>query len=308
MRVLVAGATGVIGRQLIPMLKEIGHDVVALTRAPGGPDAGYETVVADALDPKATASAVDKAEPDAVVHLLTAIPKQLNPKRLASEFAVTNRLRTEGTRNLIEAMRPAGSIRVIAQGLAYAYRPAGAQLADEDAAFWTDGPKQFRPVVAALLEHERLTREAGGLVLRFGHLYGPGSSYAPDGEFTRQVRGGKVPIVGGGKSVFSFTHAYDAASAIAAALSTPATGAFNVVDDDPTPMRIWLPQMAQMLGAPAPKKAPAWLARTAVGGWGVAFMTSLRGADNRHARSQLDWRPTYPSWRDGFTADLAGRH
>ncbi|WP_129666714.1 NAD-dependent epimerase/dehydratase family protein [Phytoactinopolyspora endophytica] len=307
MRVLVAGATGVIGRQLVPVLKRTGHDVVALTRGSVRPDADYETVVADALDRNATASAVDKAEPDAVIHLLTAIPKQLNPKRLASEFAVTNRLRTEGTKNLIDAARTAGATRVIAQGLAYAYRPAGDQLADEDTTFWADGPKQFRPIVAALLEHERLTRDAGGLVLRFGHLYGPGSTYAPDGDFTRQVRAGKVPIVGGGDSVFSFTHAYDAAITIAAALDTPINGALNIVDDSPTPMRTWLPEMARLLGAPAPKKAPAWLARTAVGSWGVAFMANLRGADNARARSQLDWRPAYPSWRDGFTTDLTDR-
>ncbi|NED99152.1 NAD-dependent epimerase/dehydratase family protein [Phytoactinopolyspora halotolerans] len=307
MRVLVAGATGVIGRQLLPLLIQAGHDVVALARTPMRPDMGYDVVLADALDRKATASAVDKAEPDAVVHLLTAIPKQLNPKRLASEFAVTNRLRTEGTANLVDAARAAGDTRVIAQGLAYAYRPSGAQPADEDTAFWTDGPKQFRPVVEALIEHERITRDADGLVLRFGHLYGPGSAYAPDGHFTRQVRAGKVPIVGGGDSVFSFTHARDAATAVVAALASPLTGALNIVDDNPTPIRTWLPEMAALLGSAAPKKAPAWLARTAVGSWGVAFMTSLSGADNARARAQLGWSPDYPSWQQGFTAGLADR-
>jgi nucleoside-diphosphate-sugar epimerase len=305
MRVLVAGATGVIGRQLTPVLAQAGHDVIALARTPMGPDAGYDVVVADALDRMARASAVDKAEPDVIVHLLTAIPKQLNPKKLATEFAVTNRLRTEGTANLVDAARTAGNARVIAQGLAYAYLPSRSQPVDENTAFWTDGPKQFRPVVEALLEHERITREAGGLVLRFGHLYGPGSSYGPDGDFTRQVRAGKVPIVGGGGSIFSFTHARDAATAVAAAVARPTTGALNIVDNNPTPMRVWLPELARLLGAPAPKKAPAWLARTAVGSWGVAFMTSLSGADNTRARTQLGWSPSYPSWQDGFTADLA---
>ncbi|WP_166344892.1 NAD-dependent epimerase/dehydratase family protein [Phytoactinopolyspora limicola] len=300
MRVLVAGATGVIGRQLVPLLEDAGHDVVALSRTSPNSATRHDVVVADALDRDATSSAVDKAAPDAVIHLLTAIPKRINPKRLATQFAGTNQLRTIGTRNLFDAARAARASRIIAQGLAYGYQPAGAGLADEDTPFWTDGPKQFRPVAAALVEHERLTQEAGGLVLRFGHLYGPGSIYAPDGDFTHQVRSGKVPLVAGGESVFSFTHAFDAASAIVAALDSPTTGALNIVDNNPTPMRAWLPEMAELLHAPAPKKVPAWLARAAVGSWGVAFMSSLRGANNSRALSRLDWTPTYPSWQQGF--------
>jgi nucleoside-diphosphate-sugar epimerase len=302
MRVLVAGATGVIGRQLVPLLTNAGHEVVGLSREPAAPDAGYQAVVADALDRDATVAAVAKAKPDAVVHLLTAIPRQVNPKRLASQFALTNRLRTEGTRNLVDAARAAGATRMVAQGLAYAYRPAGGVLADEETPFWTDGPKQFRPVVQALIEHERRVGEAGGLTLRFGHLYGPGTAYAPDGSFTRQVHEGNVPIVGGGHSVFSFTHARDAAAAVVAALDRPVRGALNIVDDTPTPIRRWLRELASLLEAPAPRKLPTWLARIAVGGWGVAFMSRLRGADNTRARLELDWRPEYPSWRAGFEA------
>jgi nucleoside-diphosphate-sugar epimerase len=303
MRVLVAGATGVIGSRLVPLLTAVGHDVIALAR-PGGriqqlEQAGGEVAVADALDRAALTRAVRDAAPEAVVNMLTAIPGEINPRRLARDFAMTNRLRTEGTRNLINAANEAGAGRIISQGLAYAYDP-GQGLADEDAPLWRNPPRQFAPVLGALVELERLTTEAGGLVLRFGHLYGPGSMYAADGSFVHQVRAGKVPIVGKGASVFSFTHAHDAATAIVSALDKEATGVLNVVDDTPTPMHEWLPALANLLGAPAPKHAPAALARLAVGGWGVAFMNELRGADNARARLRLDWRPRYASPADGF--------
>lgn len=304
MRVLVAGVTGVIGRQMVPLLQSVGHDVTGLARSEVGPGVGFRVLRVDALDRDALAAAVNRAKPDALVHLLTAIPKQVNPKRLAADFDVTNRLRTAGTRYLLEAARRAGVTKVITQGLAYAYRPTEGAVKDEDDLLWTDGPRQFRPVVDALIEHERITRRAGGLVLRFGHLYGPGTIFATDGSFTKQVRAGKVPIVGGGTAVFSFTHTRDAAAAIVAALDKNVTGVLNVVDDDPTPLHEWLPAFAKTIGAPQPKTAPALLARLAVGSWGVAFMTALRGADNTRARLQLDWRPGFQSWRDGFAAEF----
>jgi nucleoside-diphosphate-sugar epimerase len=298
MRVLVAGSTGVIGSRLVPLLEAVGHEVTGLARSPGR--ASGAIVAADALDRDGLARAVAGAAPDAIVNLLTAIPAALDPKHLARDFAATNRLRTEGTRNLCEAAEKAGATRVLAQGLAYAYQPAGG-LADEDAPLWTDHtPKQFAPVLEAIVELERLTAETGGLVLRFGHLYGPGSAYAPDGSFTAQVRAGKVPVVGGGHSTLSFTHADDAATALVAALDKDVTGVLNVVDDTPVTMGEFLPAYAQMLDAPTPKRAPAALARLAVGSWGVAFMNGLRGADNARARLHLDWRPRYASWRDGI--------
>ncbi|WP_433461655.1 NAD-dependent epimerase/dehydratase family protein [Spirillospora sp. CA-128828] len=297
MRVLVAGSTGVIGSRLVPLLDAVGHEVVGLARS--ADRATGRIVTADALDRDGLARAVAEAAPDAVVNLLTAIPAAPDPRHLARDFAVTNRLRTEGTRNLYEAAERAGATRVLAQGLAYAYQPAGG-LADEDAPLWTDHtPKQFAPVLRALMELERLTAGAGGLVLRFGHLYGPGSAYAPDGSFTAQVRAGKVPVVGGGHATLSFTHADDAATALVAALDKDATGALNVVDDTPVTMGEFLPEYAEMLDAPAPKRAPAALARLAVGSWGVAFMNGLRGAGNTRARLRLDWRPRYASWQDG---------
>jgi nucleoside-diphosphate-sugar epimerase len=161
-------------------------------------------------------------------------------------------------------------------------------------------------VVAAEDEQERRITAAGGLVLRLGHLYGPGSSFGPDGGLARRLHAGKLPLIGDGASMFSFIHAHDAATAILAAVDHPAArGVSNVVDDQPTLIHDWLPEMAAMLGAPAPRQVPAWLARLLVGGWGVAYMTGLTGASNAHARQQLDWKPTYSNWRDGLAADLA---
>lgn len=310
MRVLVAGSTGVIGSPLVALLTSAGHEVLALVR-PGRATstleaAGAQPVVADALDRPGLLQAVrSTVPPDAVVHMLTAIPAVLDPRHLARDFALTNRLRAEGTRNLIDA---APKARFISQGLAYGYRP-GDGPADEEAPLWRTGaPRQFRPVLAALEEMEARTLQTdGGLVLRLGHLYGPRSSYSPDGPFLTQVRAGKVPLVGGGNAVFSFTHATDAAAAVAAALDRPdAAGVLNIVDDTPTPVHRWLSELAALLGAPQPKRAPAGLARFAVGDWGVAFLNRLRGADNGRARSLLDWRPRYISPADGFAAALAG--
>lgn len=306
MRVLVAGASGVIGRAVVSVLAGGGHDVVALSRRPAadtGP--GVTAIRADVFDRNSLTATVRDAGPDAVVNLLTAIPGRLNARKMAQEFALTNRLRTEGTRNLIDAAQEAGAYRIIAEGLAYAYDPGRRTPATEDDPFWRTPPKQFVPVLAAIVELERLTTAAGGLVLRLGHLYGPGSVYDAHGSTTDQVRAGKMPLVGGGTAVFSFIHAHDVATAVAAALDSDVTGALNVVDDDPAPVSAWLPVLAGLVDGPAPKPAPRLLARLAVGGWGVAYMTELRGASNARAKAALDWRPRYPSWREGFATELA---
>jgi nucleoside-diphosphate-sugar epimerase len=302
MRILLAGATGVIGRQTVPVLTAAGHQVTGLAaRSAHLPDA--EILAADALDPAAVAGAVRSAAPDVIVHMLTAIPDPVDPRHLARDMALTNRLRTQGTTNLLAAT---GGARMIAQGVAYAYDPAGSPVKDEDAPWWRDPPAQFAPVVAALEKQERRVTAAGGLVLRLGHLYGPGSSFGADGGLTRRIHAGKLPLIGDGASMFSFIHAHDAATAILAAVEHPtATGVLNIVDDQPTLVHDWLPEMAAMLGAPAPRHVPAWLARLLVGGWGVAYMTGLAGASNARARQRLDWKPTYSNWRDGLAADLA---
>ena len=303
MRVLVAGATGVIGRQLVPLLRGAGHEPIALARSTSrAAELDVPVVVADALDGSALRAAVGDAAPDVVVHLLTAIPAEVNPRHMSSDFATTTRLRTEGTRNLIDA---AGGARLISQSIAFGYEPA-VGLADEDAPWWSSPPKQFAAPLAGVRELEQQTAAAGGLSLRFGHLYGPGSAFAADGTFTDQVRARKFPVVGDGGAVFSFTHARDAASAVVAAVDKPATGALNIVDDDPAAVHTWLPELARLLGARAPSRVPALLARPVAGGWGVAFLTRLRGADNARARLALDWRPGTSSWREGFATELGG--
>jgi nucleoside-diphosphate-sugar epimerase len=304
MRVLVAGSTGVIGRQLIPLLQSAGHEVLGMSRSGRAPD--HKVVKADALDRDQVVATMRTAKPDAVVNILTAIPANLNPRKIGAEMAMTGRLRTEGTRNLFDAARSMGVERVISEGVAYMYQPAP-DLADEDAPLWTRDMPQVRPIVDALVEMERRTVEMNGLVLRFGHLYGPGSMFAQGGTFIEQIKSGRVPLVGGGHGVFSFTHARDAAMAILAGLDKNVSGALNIVDDTPAPLHEWLPATAGMLGVKSPKAAPAWLARLAVGPYGVAFMNQLRGADNARARLMLDWRPGYRSWRDGFTAELSGQ-
>jgi nucleoside-diphosphate-sugar epimerase len=310
MRVLVAGASGVIGRQLVPLLGSVGHDVIALSRTQrraAAAAAGVSVVAADALDATAMTRVMRQTAPDAVVNLLTAIPASIDPKHFARDFAQTNVLRTHGTRNLLDAADDIGVGLIVSESLAFAYDPRETTLADEDTSLWVDPPTPFAPARDALVELEQRTRASGGLVLRFGHLYGPGTSYAADGSFTDQVRRRKVPVVGGGKATFSFIHTHDAATAILAALDRRTGGTLNIVDDDPAPVREWLPYLAEVLGAPAPRSAPAVLARLAAGAWGVAFITRLRGADNARARLVLDWRPRYTSWRDGFTAELGAR-
>lgn len=291
MKVLVAGATGVIGRQLVPLLTAVGHDVVTLSRS----DADLRV---DALDRDATVRAVREVAPDAVVHLLTAIPPAIDPRKVGRQFELTNRLRSEGTRNLIEA---APGARFIGQGLAYAYAPAPG-LADEDAPLWRAAPKVYAPVVAALADLERQVTATGGLVLRFGHLTGPGSVYAPGGSTTLSVLAGRMPVVGDGGSVLSFTDAHDAATAVVAALDRDVSGVLNIVDDTPIRMGEWLPAFAARIGAPKPRHVPAFLARMLVGDFGVAYMTRLRGADNCRARLRLNWRPRHPSFLGGTEA------
>ncbi|MCD0452761.1 NAD(P)-dependent oxidoreductase [Actinocorallia sp. API 0066] len=312
MRVLVAGATGVIGRRLVPLLAGTGHEVFALARTPDPAPPPVRPLAVDALEAADLRAAVLEAKPDAVVNLLTAIPPVIDPRRMERAFAQTNRLRTEATVTLLEAARDAGASRIVCEGLAYAYDPAGEGPADEDAPFWHDPPKQFATTQRALVELEALTHAADGLVLRLGHLYGPGTAYSPlgpdeqspDGWITGQIRERRVPVVGEGTAVFSFLHADDAAAAVAAALTTGVTGSLNVVDDTPTPVAEWLPALAELLGAEPPHRVPTPLARLVTGAWGVAFFTRLRGADNTRAKAELSWRPKYASWKEGFAADL----
>lgn len=293
MKVLVAGATGAIGRPLLPLLASAGHEVIGLARAGTTP-----MLAVDALDRDATAAAMRDVAPDAVVNMLTAIPAKLQPRRMTAQMALTNRLRTEGTRNLLDAAREVGVRRIVAQGLAYAYEP-GDGLADEDVPLMRRPPAQFASSVAALRELEAATTEAGGTVVRLGHLYGPGTMFAADGSFTADIRAGRLPLFGDGASVFSFVHVDDVATAVLAALERDVPGVLNVVDDEPSPIGEWLPMMAELLDAPPPRRLPTFVARLVAGGWGATYLTALRGADNTRARRALEWQPR--SW----TAELA---
>ena len=239
MRILVAGASGAIGRQLLPLLDGVGHETIALVHRSTVQVENGHVVVADALDRDAVVTAVSEFEPEAVVNLLTAIPREINPRRFEQQFALTNRLRTEGTANLVVATR---GVRMIAESVAFGYAPTGGVAADESRPLWHEAPRQFRPALSALEELERITAETGGVALRFGHLVGPGTGFAPDGSVTETVRARKLPLVGDGSGVFSFIHTHDAATAIIAALDrTDVLGALNVVDDVPLPTGVWLP-------------------------------------------------------------------
>jgi hypothetical protein len=260
--------------------------VVGLARTPARlPNA--EVLAADALDPAAVAKAIRAASPEVIVHMLSAIPDPVDPRHLARDMAPTNRLRTQGTANLLAA---ADGARVIAQGVAYAYDPTGSPVKDEDTPLWHHPPTQFAPVVAAARNMERRVTAAGGLVLRLGHLYGPGSSFDPDGGgLTRRLRAGRLPLIGDGVSLFSFVHATTSPRRSWPPSSTRRPGGRSTSSTTSPPWpHDWLPEMAAMRGAPTPGHVPAWLARLFVGGWGVAFMTGLAGASNTRARAQLD--------------------
>jgi nucleoside-diphosphate-sugar epimerase len=302
MRILVAGASGAIGRQLLPLLDAVGHETVALVhRTPVEVENGH-VVAADALDRDALVTAISEFEPEVVVNLLTAIPHNLNVRKFEREFAKTNRLRTEGTANLVIAT---GGVRMISESVAFGYAPQPGLIADESSPLWERSPKPFRPALQALKELERITAETGGLTLRFGNLVGPGTSFAPGGAILEPVRGGKLPIVGDGSGVFSFIHTHDAATAIVAALDRPEVGGvLNIVDDAPITTGDWVPALARLIGAPKPKRIPEWLARLVAGTWGAAFLNGLVGATNARAKAQLDWRPRYTQVQDAWRADL----
>jgi nucleoside-diphosphate-sugar epimerase len=309
MRVFLAGATGTIGRPLVRMLIADGHHVTGMTRSPAKADAlraaGAEPVVADALDASAVARAVADAKPGAVIHQLTAIPERLDPRKIVRDFALTDRLRTDGTRILIDAAQAAGAERILAQSIAFAYAPgpAGTVHAESDP-LTLDPPKQFRRSAGAIAQLERIVLDAGGQVLRYGYFYGPGSAISRAGSMGREVSRRRLPIVGGGVGVWSFIHVDDAARATAATLASTGSGVYNIVDDEPARVSEWLPALAAALGAPRPMRVPALLARPLAGSYGIATMTKAQGASNELARRELSWRPSYPSWREGFRRGL----
>lgn len=303
-RVFLAGATGAIGRRLVPVLVAQGHHVTGMTRsaAKAGSlrEAGAEPVVCDALDAAAVKDAVLQAQPEAIVHELTAIPQQLRPRKIERDFATTNRLRREGTRNLLAAARATGTERFVAQSVAFVYEPDGSgRPHDEDDPLYRQVPRSFQSTFEALRDLEAQVRSASGTVLRYGYFYGPGTALSSDGPFAQQARRRQLPVVGRGTGVWSFIHIDDAARATVAALGGP-PGVYNVVDDDPAPVHEWVPAFCAAVGAPRPLRIPSMLARLAAGGYGVLTMTRAEGASNERAKRALGWSPEHHSWREGF--------
>lgn len=311
MRVFVAGASGAIGRPLVSQLLAAGHEVTGMTRREDRATqiraAGASAAVCDALDADALRDAVVAAAPEVVVHALTAIPQRIDWK--ADPLAATNRLRSEGTRNLITAAQAAGARRIVAESVAFLYAPQGDWIKGEEAELFVGAPDPFGSTVDALADLERQVREAEGIegvVLRFGNLYGPGTMFAGEGSQAEEARRRRLPIVGKGTGVFSFIQVEDAASAFAAAVEAGAPGIYNIVDDDPAPMADWVPVYAEALGAKPPRRVPVWLAALVAGRSVARNAVELRGASNAKAKRELGWQPRYPSWRQGF-ADLAVR-
>ena len=310
MRVFLAGASGAIGRRLLPKLLERGHEVVAMTRTPRKVDslrdAGAFPVVVDGLDRDAVMAAVTGAEPDVVIHQMTALTSVGNPRRFDADFHVTNELRTTGTDNLLDAARAAGARRFIAQS--YAGWPSireGGPVKTEDDPLDPHPPAKMRESLDAIRYLERTVAEAKGIegiVLRYGGFYGPASEM-PE-QMLDGVRKRRFPLVGDGGGVWSFVHLDDAADATVATVERGAPGIYNIVDDDPARVAEWLPVFAASLGAKPPRHVPAWLGRLAAGEAAVVMMTQSRGSSNAKAKRELGWQPEHPSWREGFREAL----
>ncbi len=303
MRVFVAGATGVIGSPLVPQLLQAGHEVTAMTRSVLRAEqleaVGADPVVCDVFDADGVRAAMADASPDAVIHQLTSLPPRLDVAD-PSVFDANNRVRIEGTRNLVDAALATGARRVVAQSIAFVYAPTGDRIKDEDAPLFTDAAPPFGGVVAAVAELERLvTSSAGidGLVLRYGLLYGPGTAHDRRGSTAADIIAARVPLVEGATGMYSWLHVEDAASAAVAALQRGAPGIYNVVDDEPAPQPEWLPALARALRADPPAAAqelpPPY-----------APEMSMHGASNAKVKRELGWRPRYASWREGFAASL----
>jgi 2-alkyl-3-oxoalkanoate reductase len=308
MRVFVAGATGALGRHLVPMLVAAGHEVTATTRTPGKVaqlrEAGAKPVVVDGLDREAVIAAVGAAGPEVIVHQMTALAGVRSLRRPDQAGAATNDLRTRGTDNLLAAAARAGTRRVIAQGNSSVYERSGGPVKSED------DPLDSRPFPSAArslaaIKHVDKTvplEAPEAIVLRYGAFYGPGASEV----LVDAVRRRQLPVIGGGTGIWSFIEITDAAAATLAAVDRGAPGAYNVVDGDPAPVAEWLPYLAKVAGAKPPLRMPAGLERLLAGALVVTQMTSWRGASNEKARNALGWEPRYPSWREGFRTWVGG--
>ena len=309
MKVLLAGATGALGKQLVPRLVADGHEVVGITRTESKlgmlRELGAAGVVADLLDPEQVARVVAEAEPEVIIHQLTALNRDFDVKHFDRTFEETNRLRTEATDHLLAAGRAVGVKRFIAQSFtSWPYARTGGAVKTEEDPLDPNPPAAMRQSMRAIRHLESAVTGADwteGIVLRYGGFYGPGTSMSREGGAQLEtIRKRRLPVVGDGGGIWSFVHIEDAAEATVAAVTDGRRGIYNIVDDDPAPVAEWLPAAARAVGAPAPRHVPRWLGRIAAGESGVVMMTEMRGASNEKAKRELGWAPRHPSWREGF--------
>jgi nucleoside-diphosphate-sugar epimerase len=311
MKIFLAGGSGVIGWLLVPALVAAGHEVTVISKRKDGADAmaaqGAQAVIGDVLDADRLTHLVGAARPEAVIQHLTSIPQDVNPRNTEAAYAREGRTGAQGSANLLAAAKAAGARRYLAQNVCYMYAATGPSVVGEDAPLATDVPGPYGQLIRAHAAKERHiidSTELEGLVLRTGFWYGPGTSFASGGYTAQKVRRRRYPVIGDGAGVFSFVHIHDVVAATIAALGQGAPGVYNVCDDDPAPVREWLPLYARALHAPAPRHVPLWLGRLLVGPYGVVQATQMRGASNHKAREQLGWTLKYATWREGFVQAL----
>ena len=312
MKVFLAGASGALGRYLVPQLVQAGHQVDALTRSPSKvawlEAAGAKAVVADAMDPVGLKKLVHDSGPEAVIDELTDLPQTMGIRAFSHFYDRLTPLKATASPALLEASVEVGARVHIMQSIAFLYAPGGAERKVEDDEVFTNPPREWTEVLPTFLRAERAvaaSSEPTGIVLRYGFFYGPGTSYAADGALARMARRWLLPVVGGGGGLYSFIHLEDAASATVKALESGRPGIFNIVDDHPVAMRDWLPRYAALIGARRPLRVPGWAGRMAAGALAVHYATTLRGAANDKAKAQLGWQPKYPTYEEGFEAELA---
>ena len=312
MKVFVTGGTGAIGKFLLPLLVENKHEVVALTRsvtkAAELEDRGVTAVIADPLDKQGLTAMVRRAEPEVIIHQLTALSSVGNFKKFDQEFALTNRFRAEVTDTLLAAARTIGTRRFIAQSYCgWPYAKKGGPVKTEEDPLDPKPPEGFTKTLAAIRYLEDTvckTTFLEGVALRYGMFYGPGTAIGKGGVILKMTRQRRFPIIGGGGGYWSFIHLLDAARATVAAISRGAPGIYNIVDDDPVKVAAWLPALAKAIGAKPPYSIPHWLGELTIGKGGVSIMTQIRGCSNAKAKRELKWTPVYPSWRIGFVDGL----
>jgi nucleoside-diphosphate-sugar epimerase len=313
MKIFVLGSTGVIGKNLIPLLVDRKNEVSALVRSSGKvkvvEDMGAKAVIADVFNKEALARVIKKAEPEVIIHQLTALATFTgNFKKFDKEFELTNRFRTEVADTLLNLAKDIGTKRVIVQSFCgWPFARVGGPLKTEEDPLDTKPPSSFTRSLEAIKHLEKAVKESEkveALALRYGFFYGPGTSIAKDSSMVELIRRNRLPVVGNGAGIWSFLHIRDAARATVAALTNGSPGIYNVVDDEPARVSEWLPFLAKVLGVKPPSKVPVWLAKILIGEGGVSMMTKIRGASNAKAKNELKWEPIYPSWRQGFAEGL----